>query len=106
MKLKIINQGTPIINLDTIYVNYQNEQVILVELDMQSKWCEIAYTSSSDDGFLGFAISETKRSTQLSKQPMKETEVQLVDCSSSEWTIFNITCVRYTIRITLLRKEK
>jgi len=106
MKLKIIKQGAPIINLDAIHVNYQNEQVILAELDMQSKWCEIAYTSSANDGFLGFAISETERSTQLSKQFTEETEVQLIDFSSSEWTIFNITCARYTIRITLLRKEK
>jgi len=107
MNLKITKQGAPIVNLDSIHINYQNEQVVLAEIDMQSKWCEIAYVAYSDDGYLGFAVvNETNRSTQLSDKLEKETEVQIADYTSLEWTIFNITRNRYTVRITLLRKVK
>jgi hypothetical protein len=107
MNLKVTKQGGPIVNLDTRII-YQSEQVILTEIDMESKWCDITYVMSANDGFLGFAVGETSRSIHLSKQCMsaEDTEVQITDYSSLEWTIFNITCSRYTIRVTLFRRTK
>jgi len=107
MKLKIVQQGQAIINADNIHINYQNDNVVLAEIDMRSKWCEIGYVETSEDGYLGFGIAKTERSTQLSKRYSDDdpdTEVQITDFDSRLWCIFNITCNRYTIKIVLLKK--
>ena len=102
MKLRITKQGAPIINLDSIAILYENEKVILAEIDMFSKNCSIGYVVFGSDGKLGFEVIETQYSLHLDESKLGEpTEVLIEDYSSKAWDIFMIECSRYTIRIVL-----
>lgn len=105
MKLKILQQGSAIVNLDSIHINFQNEKVVLAEIDMTTKWCEISSTFSGNDGSLGFTIATTERSHPVKKDAsMVDTEVLIEDYDSETWDIFCIDCSRYTIRIVLINR--
>ena len=108
INLKITRQGAPIINKDNIYILLETSDVIVAEIDMRSKWCEISFTScGGTDNSLIFGISSTDRSVGLNESFNKdtETEVLIKGFDSNLWDIFSIDCRRYTIRLVLLNRK-
>ncbi len=107
LSFKIIRQGSPVIKIRRFRILKQVEGILLVELDMVSKWCVIDSTFSGSDGTFGFSVSATERSTNLKKgvDPEDWTEVQIDGLPYPEWGIFSVECSGYTIRLVLNRED-
>ena len=107
IRIKIVRQGPPIVNTDAVWIVKQGDGFIAAEIDMRSKWCVVDSTFPGSDGQLGFSISAQERSCHLKEDEDKDgwTEVLLEDFSCEEWDIFTVECSRYTVRLTLVRRD-
>lgn len=107
IRLKIVRQGPPVVNVDNVWIVKHGDGFIAAEIDMRSKWCVIDSTFSGSDGQLGFTIATTEGSCHLKEDATEEgtTAVLLENFNGTEWDIFTVECSRYTIRLTLVRMD-
>lgn len=92
--IKIVNQGAPVLN--SVYVVYQNEDIIVLCLDMKSKYCVVGASSTAT-----VFIDANERSLNLKEGMDRElsTEVRVLGCyphflgsSSGRYSIFVAFC--------------
>lgn len=107
IKIKIEEQGKPQINTaNGISIIYEDGKVILAEIDMVSKWCEVESTFTTSDGKIGFTVQSTNRSLNLLEEYNLDTTDAVIVFSdkTTGYDIYLIQCIRYTIRIVLIKK--
>jgi hypothetical protein len=97
--MKILEQGAPSVNCATIV--YQNDNVILVELDMNSKYTKLTCYSGNQ-----FYIGADENSLHLADGYGigAETVVEL-DEIPDDFAVFSTQSSRYTISITFLKRK-
>lgn len=107
MKFKIRYQGAPVVNIDAVSIIHKSKNLVAVELDMRSKWCEIGGTFG-DTNELGFILCATEQSLHLNEEIERDkcTSIIICDYSPKLWDFFCIECNRYTTRIVLTAISK
>ena len=93
-----------------IQINYgmvlaKHEDVVLIFLDLRSKYIEVgAFTWSSIDEYPGIILDTTDKSMHLNENETEESvEVRFPEYAG--FYVWNVDSSRYNVRITLLRKE-
>jgi len=97
IKIKINSQGAPVVNNAVIY--YQNNKIVIIEVDMKSKWCQIDYTT----GINSIGIGATDRSCWLDKTKDKESYTEISFPEFKEYETWTCSLNRYTLRICLVK---
>ena len=95
--IKITTQGAPIVN--SAYVRYRNDDVLILELDMHSKYCGV-FASSGSCVFIG----ANERSLYLHGDDRERfTEITLLDKNYPEFVASSEG--RYSITLVFGRKD-
>ncbi len=87
-ELKITLQGQPIINSATVV--FENKDVVLIEIDMKTKWCQIlSYGAGVYNGsqYPTICIETTPRSVHCGSSAIALTEIYFIGCSG-----FDVWC--------------
>ena len=103
---EVVRQGSPVVNVDSIHVVVQHEDIVALYIDMHSKNCEILWHVTSDND-LEFAIAATPESHSLKEdvEIEAETEVAIRGLSPKDgWQFFSVFCARYTVKVVLVRR--
>ena len=96
--IKTEEQGAPIVNVDNVSIRKQCKDVVLLEVDLASKCCEV-FTHSGKDIF----ISANDFSSHLSENVEREKMTVISLVGYEGWEIFLAEIARYTLRICLTR---
>jgi len=93
--MKIVQQGAPEVNATTVV--YQSDEVILIEIDMMSKYCRCNSYSGKE-----FWLCATDESLHLADghHVDEETMVELDEIPDG-FLVFAVQSSRYTISIAL-----
>ena len=103
VKIKLKNRGEPVINRGVI--REVNENLIAIEIDLKSKWCEVSCTTGGNGDIIGIYIDATTKSTNLRKGA-KVDEPTVIDLPDfTGWDVFTCHVSRYTLRICLIKSE-
>ncbi len=99
-KVKIEHQGAPIVNTDNVHTVAQSKDIILLEIDMRSKYCEVMM--HIHDECPSVLICKGEHSLHLNDDEEGTTELEL--CGYKEWNIFLAEILRYTLRVCLVKR--
>lgn len=105
MRMEIEIQGKPRISDVGLTVRVSTPDIVAVEIDMSSKWCEVDGTYTDGDVF-GIEIVAGIMSQHL--DDTKESQVTLVkfpDMLDTDWELFTAQGGRYTIRVVFIKKH-
>lgn len=96
--IKIVQAGAPVI--DSAWTVYKTDQVILIEMGLKSKYCEVG--ASCDNGVF---IDPTEHSLYLdtSADPESSTWVEFPEAKG--YSFFGSSSGRYTIQLTFFKRE-
>lgn len=101
IKHKINTQGAPLIN--TAFVFKKHSNVLLINLDMRSKYCEILATGENES-VPEIMIDSHKKSLYLHKKKKGMTSISFPTLKG--WDIFCCETSKYTVRICFHKKSK
>lgn len=99
---RVIRQGAPIINSGNIIRKSKN--IVLLEIDLKSKYCEVDCLFKDDEGNFGIHIGTTKHSIHLNTGVKKDEPTVIEFSNSNGWGIYLANISRYTLRICLIRE--
>jgi len=113
IKIKILQKGKAVIAQEKIaYIKIQSPDIILLMVDMTTKYCEVSYiidniTLSIDLTERSFETFEKKYS-KTDKQGMmiKSTEITFPELTKEGFEVFQATISKYTLRVTMYKKPK
>jgi hypothetical protein len=96
-EIKIIQPGAPVIN--SAWVVYKTDQVILIEVDLQSKYCSVNISSGNS-----VLINANEYSLHLddSVDPDLDTWVEFPEAEG--YSFFGHSSGRYTIQLTFFKR--
>ena len=97
---KIEEQGAPVIN--SAYTVKQHDDVVLIELDMKSKYCDVNSGSSNEGCFL--FIQANEESLYLHKRKPKDSMTTIIFPMFKGFDVFALYSGRYTIRVCLFKR--
>jgi len=102
VKFKIVRQGGPILNRGWVVAAGKN--VVAIEMDMRSKWCEMEAEYKTPGGAPCVSIGgANERALYLKKSREKEpTEVAFPEYKG--WDIFSAHVCRYTFCACFVRR--
>lgn len=99
--LKIAFQGGPVVN-DAVIIAC-GEHIAAVEVDLKSKFCEVAYQMQTKDGYPALAVCGTYCSLYLGKDnPNAQTEIVFEDFAG--WDFYCVELARYTLKVCFYKK--
>jgi hypothetical protein len=101
---KISEQGIPIIN--DVWVVYQTKRVVLIEIDMESKYCKInTYLDTDEEVVPGILIYASLDDIKLSNIPTRNAESTMVIFPRfAGYVYFSSSTSRYTVHICLIKE--
>lgn len=102
IEFKIENQGAPIINY--AYIFEQTNNIVLIGVDLKSKYCEIDCTTGGDNEPIGVYISAGKETIRLNKDVDKEEPTKIIFPEFIGYDIFALSLSRYTLKVCLIKK--
>ena len=96
----IINRvGAPIVNY--AYVFKASDDIVCIEVDMKSKYCEVIAIGSNS-----IWIGATANSLHLNEEISRNEATEIIFPTFEDWEIFTAVGERYTIRICFYKWEK
>ena len=98
----IKTQGSPLINGG--YVRETGENIVALEIDLKSKYCEISCSFGGSDGTCGVWIEANERSLNLNKEVKRGAPTIIEFTDFSGWEVFAGNIGRYTLSVCLIRK--
>ncbi len=100
-KVEVSKQGAPIVNCEIPAVYVNDGRILIAEIDMHSKWCDVCYSRGTSIG-----IEATERALHLKEDVDREafTEISFPNHSDG-WYMFNVNLQRYTLRLVLVKEE-
>ena len=101
MKIKIIYQGKPIVDTDSVHIKAESNGIIAVEVDMKSKYCAVSGHATDNENDPVVMITYTDRSLFLDDIKVGSTDISIVGYKG--WAIFTSEITRYTLRICLIK---
>lgn len=101
----IIQQGTPVINSGCIIE--QSENLIAIEIDMKSKYCEIAmFTHKDPENVCGLMIEANEDSLNLKEGIDKDMSTEIEFTNFKGFSVFAANLGRYTVSVCLIRDKE
>lgn len=103
IRCTIKHKGAPIVNGG--YVQEICKNIVALEIDLASKYCEVSCSFSSYDGTCGVYIDANERSLHLNEKVERDemTVVEFTDFVG--WDVFAWAIARYTLSVCLIRKQ-
>jgi hypothetical protein len=101
---KIKKVGAPIVNNG--YIKEVGKNIIAIEFDLKSKWCEVDRFYGGDDKPCGLYIGTNNRSVSLNEKVDKDEPTVIEFPDFAGWDIFLTDINRYTLKICLIKKIK
>jgi hypothetical protein len=107
LRFNIETQGAPQVSNEygEGVILYKYDDVVIAEIDMQSKWCEVSSTLTGDK-FLGVFVNATKRSLHLLEGKDMEEETLINFPNFLGWRIYSAECCRYTLRLVFIKEKE
>jgi hypothetical protein len=93
----VLQSGAPIIN--SAWIVYKTDQVILIEIDMKSKYCFIN-ASSGNSVFIG----ADGNSLNLDEDVDIDSDTWVEFPEAKEYSFFSGSCGRYSIQLTFIKR--
>ena len=103
IKYTIEQQGAPVIS--SVYTTIIHDNIIALEIDMKSKYCEIGGHVSTSEGYCGIMIDAIKSSLYLDESKDKDMFTSIMFTEYKGWSIYCADVGRYTIRVVLVKDE-
>ncbi len=100
--LKITYQGAPIVNPGVTYLKKYSDVVVL-EVDLKSKWCDILAHSVSENNCPVIIVYANERSINLNKEVDRRMSTNIEFPEYKGWSIFLAEITRYTLRVCLIK---
>lgn len=103
IRCAIKHQGAPIINDG--YVREIGKNIVALEIDLRSKYCEVSFSFGGSDGTCGMYVNANERSLHLNEKVKRDepTEIEFTDFVG--WDVFACGIGRYTLSVCLIRKQ-
>ena len=102
VEFKIALQGAPLVNHGT----KRDLELALVELDMRTKYCEVAFVGDNDGTpEVGVQNSERSPPSQSCLGHTPEDITLLAFPEYKGWRILSAECARYTVRLVFGRDK-
>lgn len=101
----IIQQGAPVINSG--YIVEQSENLIAIEIDMKSKYCEVAlFTHKDPENICGLMIGTNEDSLNLKEDAAKDTYTEIEFTNFKGFRIFAANIGRYMLSVCLIKDKE
>lgn len=106
-RVQTVSKGGPRVDDHALYY-HRSEDAVLLEVDLDSKWCEISWTEQDDQGAPAIGISLTERSKGCgSTNPELEDRSTVISFPEyPAWDLFTYGLSRYTLRACLVRQSE
>lgn len=108
VKVKIITQGAPVLSKygHRAYVIKKGRNVIALEVNMKSKYCEPGGALGGDGDAPGIGIEATKRSLNLNmnhvhKRVTMDTYISFPEYKG--WDVFTVGNGKYNMKVCLIK---
>lgn len=96
-EIKVVQPGAPIIN--DAWVVYKTDRVILIEVDLKSKYCSVGSSSGN-----GVFIDANEHSLYLSEDYEREVSTWIEFPEAEGYSFFGSSSGRYTISLTFFKR--
>lgn len=96
-------KGAPIINEG--YVREIGKNIVALEIDLKSKYCEVSCSFGGSDGTCGVYVNANKRSLHLNEKVKRDEPTAIEFTDFVGWDVFACGIGRYTLSVCLTRKE-
>jgi len=97
----IRKQGAPVVNGGYVYRIGRN--IVALEIDLKSKYCEVSISFKDSDGTCGLYITTNERSIHLNKKVSREEPTVLEFPDFIGWDVFAYGIGRYTLSVCLVK---
>ncbi len=104
IKIKVIQQGAPIVN--TGWVVESGKNIVALYVDLKSKYCEVSSSFSGSNGDCGVSLKATERSLHLNEEVEKEDFTSIVFSDYKGWDVFAYYLGRYTLNVCLVKPKQ
>ena len=101
----VTHQGGVLVN--TGYIEKESDSIICAYIDLRSKYCEPCGVCDADDGpelMIGLSERSEKACGSINTHN-KDAGIVIKFTNHRGWSIFNATISRYTVAITLIKKN-
>jgi len=99
----IAHQGAPIVNDATLKLRH--EDVACIDIDLQSKYCEIIGSTNAIDGECKIYIGSSEHSFNLNVSYNRNEPTAIYFQDFTGWKIFATNSFRYTISVVLIPEQ-
>jgi len=102
--LNVVVQGEPLLSGVRPMVYLDTESVVILEIDLHSKWCAVAGSMGNH-----VLLESTPRAGHLldvGDDGNSFTEIEFPKHPGKEWALYVATCSRYTLRVVLLAEKE
>ena len=103
IRCAVKHKGAPIINGG--YVHEIGKNIVALEIDLKSKYCEVSCSFGGSDGTCGVYINANERSLHLNEKVNRDEPTVIEFTDFVGWDVFACGIGRYTLRVCLTRKE-
>jgi hypothetical protein len=103
IRCAVKHKGAPIVNGG--YVREIGKNIVALEIDLKSKYCEVSCSFGGSDETCGVYINANERSLHLNKYVKRDEPTALEFTDFVGWDVFACGIGRYTLSVCLIRKE-
>lgn len=103
IRCAIKHKGSPIINEG--YVREIAQNIVALEIDLESKYCEVVCSFGGSDGTCGVYVGANDRSLHLNDKVERDEPTAIEFTDFVGWDVFACGIGRYTLSVCLTRKE-
>lgn len=103
IRCAIKHKGAPIINEG--YVREIGKNIVALEIDLKSKYCEVSCSFGGSDGTCGVYVNANERSLYLNEKVKQDEPTAIEFTDFVGWDVFACDIARYTLSVCLIRKE-
>jgi hypothetical protein len=101
LQVEVVRQGKPVVDADASHVLAACRDLVAVEIDLKSKWCEVNAVSG-DEVWIG----TTERSINLKEDSEEDlTCIRFPEFDQKIWAFFSQELSRYTLRVVFVRRS-
>jgi hypothetical protein len=102
IKLEIPVQGAPIVNY--AHVCEVGENIVAIEIDMMSKYCEVDAFVGGSVGECGIYIGTNSHSLKLNKNVVSSAPTLVEFPQFNGWHVFSAHIGRYNVSVCLIKR--
>ncbi len=104
LNILTIHSGAPIVNHGIVLK--KESGIALFSIDLKSKYCEVDFISSDEEGNCRLHISANDMSVNLNSSVGRNEPTSIEFPDFKGWSLFACNLSRYTLRVCLTRNKK